>query len=472
MRLIVGNRDVTLADASDAERAWLAAYVTESVRSNGPDGYTSTDICYLDALGRFPGGLLPLVQRAAAREGFGVTLTDDRWPGAFPNSDAIDRLSANFRPYQREAVDQIVKHRRGIIRWPTGSGKSHLAAALPAMIPPDNHWLFVVGSKDLAHDVATRHGKVTGERARTIGGRSGTSPLLTCLTPQTAWARRRDPEMRRLLADADGIIIDEVHHVQAETYTFLADAAEQAYYRVGLSATPLDRSDGRVLGAIGHLGPIIHETRRKDLEASGWLVPASVKMAEFAISTWRGNRRSTRNYARQYSEQIMRNGDRNVLLAQIAEAALKPALVFCERVDHAQHLAGLINGYGIPAAHVDGGCSNRTRDEAIELLATGAIDVLVSTKVFATGVDIPPLRSVIVAGAGRATIPTVQRIGRGTRPYPGKDCFEVWDILDTGEPTFQAQARTRSRTYYADGHRPLVGPLGGPFRPSPFGDKG
>jgi len=60
----------------------------------------------------------------------------------------------------------------------------------------------------------------------------------------------------------------------------------------------------------------------------------------------------------------------------------------------------------------------------------GDLDVLVASKIFDQGIDIPQLDALILAGSGKSSARALQRIGRVIRNYPGKEKAIVVDFYD------------------------------------------
>ena len=79
--------------------------------------------------------------------------------------------------------------------------------------------------------------------------------------------------------------------------------------------------------------------------------------------------------------------------------------------------------------------------------------MLICSKIFQEGTDIPELRSVVIASGGKSVIEAVQKIGRGMRMSKGKgDSFEVWDIWDTGRKMLAKHAKSRRKAYTDEGY--------------------
>ncbi|RMD99267.1 MAG: hypothetical protein D6812_11860 [Deltaproteobacteria bacterium] len=109
-------------------------------------------------------------------------------------------------------------------------------------------------------------------------------------------------------------------------------------------------------------------------------------------------------------------------LLQYAREAKKPCLAFVERRQDAEIAAKL---YGPGAAAVHGGRSEEEREEVLQGLKAGKYEVAFCTKIWATGIDIPEIQSVVV-GRTRSKIQRVQRAGRALRVDSGKEFCEVW----------------------------------------------
>lgn len=77
------------------------------------------------------------------------------------------------------------------------------------------------------------------------------------------------------------------------------------------------------------------------------------------------------------------------------------------------------------------------------------LDVLLCSRVFNEGVDIPGLQSAINASGYRATIPTVQKPGRGLRVAEGKTQFTFIDFVDRQHELLLEHSRARAKVYKA-----------------------
>lgn len=123
-----------------------------------------------------------------------------------------------------------------------------------------------------------------------------------------------------------------------------------------------------------------------------------------------------------------------------------PGLVFVRKKRHATSLARIVGdklGITIPAVTSD--VQKDEREGLVAQMKSGASPVAVCTDVWSTGIDIPAVRWVLLAGAGQAPAGLKQRAGRGTRLADGKDGYVVynWEDVGVGSQRYQEQSRQR-----------------------------
>jgi DNA or RNA helicases of superfamily II len=75
--------------------------------------------------------------------------------------------------------------------------------------------------------------------------------------------------------------------------------------------------------------------------------------------------------------------------------------------------------------------------------------VIVCTTLADEGLDIPNLRSLVLAGGGKSSTRALQRVGRVLRPDKGKDYGYVVDIVDDIE-YFDEHAERRRKIYQTE----------------------
>ena len=437
MKLVVENMVTRVVDATIEERGWLKDYLVFNERKFNPwkrQFELKTQQFYNDNAGTFPGGYTRIVHSVGKELGYVVDVEDARRVPCKPDPAAdLEWLrhhpAANVDPitHQLEAVQAVWKRTRGVIKVPTGGGKTEIACGIAKSLKCN--WLFLVHRGDLLQQTADRfEARCPGEEAGVIGDSRWSEGRFTVAMFQTVYARLKagDPAMLEFLDSVEGVIVDECHTAAADTFWAVIMALPNAYFRVGLSATPLKHGTGRGTFVIAALGPLIYEVRAKLLQEIGVLSRPSIRfitVKQTAVRpTWQG----------VYSENIIKSKVRNAVLLDVARRAKKPCLLFVQQLSHGTLLHKMLTKAGIATENISGKETVPQRKAAIERLVRADIEVLICNVIFQEGVDIPSLASVVIGTGGASAIAALQRVGRGMRATKTKSTFEVWEIADKG----------------------------------------
>jgi superfamily II DNA or RNA helicase len=443
VRLLAGDAWTEVADLGDGEAKMLDDYLAAEVPGfrNSPayqrgvwDGRE-----HLFDGSRFPTGFVRLVVELARRSGRACEVVDRRSPAPVARPVAG---AAWLRPYQADAVEACLRRTRLVVQMPTGAGKSEVAVALGHLVPTP--WLVLVDSLDLMDQMAARYEARTGERAGRIGGGVRDVRRFTVAMFQTL-AERQDEEAAHLAA-VGGVVVDEAQVVPADRNYGLLMSIPNARWRVGISATPIGRMDGRDHRTIGALGPVGHVVPLAQLVDAGVVPRARVRFVGHDCPPGTGT------FAEVYEALVVLDEARNRLVCGIAAAAPRPTLVFVSRQDHGRALRAMMAGMGLRTEFVFGDTPLPGRRAALERVVRGDLDVLVAGKIFNKGVDVPELRGLVNAAAGRSAHDAVQRLGRGQRNSAGKDGFEFFDVDDRKNRWLRKHARERRLAYQAAGY--------------------
>lgn len=473
MWIEIGNTFTRVGQSTRDEIRWLAELLSfedqsktfyrdrrgKTVRRKGGPG----KVCMYSHLTQsFPAGLTAMVYEKAKLDGVALNILDNRTkPGPVdPNADL-----GWLHDFQRKGVDIGLQRTKGIWHVATSGGKTEMAVAL-MRATPDVNWLLLAPEKDLMHNAARRWEKRTGEPAGLIGDGILSIERVTAATFQTLAyklgytkrgakgdSRIDDQKVREFVNSVGGLIFDEVHQLPADTFYNVAMGIPNAYYRIGMSGTPLVRGDRKSLMAIAATGNVIYTISSKYLIDNGFASKPTIYVQPHECepgkhSTWQ----------KAYKQLITVSQLRNEKVAQAAIVCEKPALVFVKEIDHGRALTRLLGNRGLKVEFVWGDSKTPVRDRMIELLEWGDLDCIVCSVVFNTGTDIPEVRSIINAAAGKSIIQTLQRIGRGMRvtwDSQGelvKTKFTVYDFQDKGNTWLAKWARERLRSYMSEGH--------------------
>jgi superfamily II DNA or RNA helicase len=251
---------------------------------------------------------------------------------------------------------------------------------------------------------------------------------------QTAWNNRQSTllqkaQVRNVIQNCNALIIDEAHLAAVVTEE-IGNQAKNAYYRLGLSATPF-RTDNQEIRIEGTLGGKVCEVSASDLVERGFLVPPKIFVVN--ISTVEPGQ----TYHEVYNLNIINCWERNFRIKQFAEGMKAkgiPTLILVERMEHGNILEGMIED----AVFVPGGDKGEVdpsdeeknyRRRMLNAVENNEI-VLIATQWANVGVDAPKIACLILAGTSSSPVTTYQQVGRVLRCV-GKN---VEDSIKNGKP--------------------------------------
>ena len=212
------------------------------------------------------------------------------------------------------------------------------------------------------------------------------------------------------------IIIDEAHHVAAESWSAILRKYSAAKV-LGVTASPV-RRDGRGLGTYFKkliVGPSVREQTE-----DGFLSPARI-FAPPTVDT-SGLHLRMGDYRDDETEALMDTpaitGD--ALSHYQKHADGKPALVFCTSVAHAHHVADRFRKERVEAVALDGGTDRDVRRTAVQDYRDGKIRVIAQCEIATEGWDLPGVHCGIYLRPTMSLGLWIQMTGRCSRPSPGK----------------------------------------------------
>ena len=344
------------------------------------------------------------------------------------------RFKGELRPYQQQAVGDLLRQDMGVLRAATGAGKTVIALGMIAA--RQQPCLILVHTKELLYQWQDRIKTFLDVEPGIVGdGKFWLQPVTIAMV-QTARKRIRD------LADKFSyIIVDEAHRTPSKTFTEILSQCP-AKYVTGLTATPY-RSDG-LDDVIGwYCGAHRVEVDPRQLRDIGAVLEPEViwNQTQFEYP-----------YKDDYTKMISAlaaDESRNELIAKVinqAAARKETVLVTSDRVAHLQNLAERINPTHTHRI-LTGSLRKTARTEIVKDLAAGKVQILLSTlSLISEGFDAPGLSSLVLAAPVKYEGRLIQVVGRILRPAPGKTP-RIYDFNDRKQPILRHQARHRQTTY-------------------------
>lgn len=336
-----------------------------------------------------------------------------------------------LRTYQVAGVQRLRQafrqHRTVLCVLPTGGGKTVVAAWLvDSAVAMGKRVLFLAHRTELIeqasaklHEFGVAHGVIKSGHPRQDLARA-----VQVASVQTLVRRLAKAGTAAWLASFDLVVVDEAHHTAAGSYQQILDAYPRAKV-LGLTATPY-RLDGAGLGdSYEHLEAL---ATVPELIGGGFLVPTRTfapppPTALSAVHVRAGEFRV--DEAAHVLDQV--GPVQEIVDTWLRYAVGRVTVAFGCTVKHAARIAHAFTARGIPAAAIDGDSHPAVRDQALQDLASGRLQVLANCSLLTEGWDLPACAAVILARPTKSRSLWRQMVGRGMRSAPNKaDCL----ILD------------------------------------------
>lgn len=372
------------------------------------------------------------------------------------------------RSYQIEAVSSIYRYfgeKKGnpVLALPTGTGKSVIIAMLLQSIfykYPNQRVMILTHVKEL---IAQNYEKLLTLWPAAPAGLYSAGLKRKDLNGKITFAGIGSVVKKaEQFGHVDIVIIDEAHlvspHDETMYQTFLNAliTINPSLKVIGLTATPWRLGQGQItedgiftdicfditglqafnrLIAEGFLAPLIPRQTKQILDING----IHMRAGEF-------NQTELQNLVDKY---------------EITEAALKETielgherkhwLIFASGVEHACHIADMLNERGVSAIAIHSKMGDAERDKAILDFKAGKYKAAVNNNILTTGFDFPAIDLIVMLRPTCSVVLWIQMLGRGTRPFLGKENCLVLDFA---------------------GNTKRLGPINDPVIPRKKGEKG
>lgn len=410
-------------------------------------------------------GLLPFVLKLADKDGFKVKIVDERDSIKIKKSNLRAGLSI-LRKYQRKEVKKVLKFKltnipwlRGVLKHPTGSGKTFVIAGIIRAL--NKRTLIIVDGLELLYQTKADLEQALGFKIGIIGDQKFKLRKFTVATMQTLKVRRNNEGLIEYLGTVKVLVSDEAHRVdpaksgpESSAYSAILARCSKAFARLGFSATPLVRGDLGDVTLIGHSGEIISRIDRKYLEKKGWLAKVAIHIIKIRDPRLKGRRMK---YATVYDRGIINNDERNSIIIEEAIKAYKRGdltLILARRRNHGRKLYQMIKSHkSVPTLFFHGDTDIKKRKRIVRRLKKHPVPmVVVTTAILDQGVNIPEVKTIILAGGGASRIKSIQRVGRGSRPKKhGENKLTVIDFKDRTHEYLEQHSGERIAAYEAEG---------------------
>ncbi|MCA9195419.1 MAG: DEAD/DEAH box helicase family protein [Planctomycetales bacterium] len=402
-----------------------------------------------------PRGCLADVQSLLDELKIEASIRDERVSGS-----AIDvAFHGELRPEQKSATRNLLCHDTGVLSATTAFGKT--VVAIWMLAERGVNTLVLVHRKQLLDQWVHRLSEFLGISPKSIGRAGGGRKKLTGqIDVAIIQSLVHKGLVKDCVADYGHLIIDECHHLSAQSFELVARRTK-ARYILGLSAT-VNRKDGHHPIIFMQCGPVRHRVDAKS-EAIARPFKHSVVVRPTAFRPVSEANDDQRIQFQDLYRELIHDHDRNRMICEDVIQSIRDdrsPLVLTERKDHLdefatrlekhiRHVVVLKGGAGIKESRaIARRLSEIKPDEDRVLLATG--------RYIGEGFDDPRLDTLFLTlpVSWRGTI--AQYVGRLHRLHEGKTEVRVYDYADLNVPMLSRMFDRRCAGYESVGYTVLL----------------
>ena len=327
-----------------------------------------------------------------------------------------------LRDYQQEMKLRLFEewefHRNVMVQMPTGTGKTHLLAAIVRE--------FLRGSGSRVWIVAHRR-ELVDQIEETVSrhGMSKEDGRVRVMSIQWLSRNRKD-----MYEEPELIVIDEAHHALAETYRILWEKYPEAR-KLGMTATPC-RLNGK--GFMDLFDSLITSWTVAEFIGKGWLssfdyVSIRANSKEQRLIDSLKKRGADGDYqVKEMNEVLNRETSIGRLYESVERYAHgKKGIVYAVSIAHARRIAACYSAHGLESVAIDSRTPASERKELVDDFRRGKVKVLVNVDIFSEGFDCPDVEFVQLARPTLSLAKYLQQVGRGLRRSANKESCMLID---------------------------------------------
>lgn len=398
-----------------------------------------------------PRGALEETTALLSEAGVRTRLVDQRFSGT-----PLDvKFSGILRPEQQRAADAILSHDTGVLAAATAFGKTVVAAQIIAERKVNT--LVLVHRRQLLDQWRARLAEFLGLPEAAVGALGGGRRKLTgSIDVALIQSLNRGGEADDLISGYGQLIVDECHHLPAESFERVARRCP-AKYVLGLSATAT-RRDGHQAIIFMQCGPIrFRWTAKQGVQDHPFRHRVVIRTTEFA-PFWLpvdGNPEIHSLYDGIIADAARNDQIFEDVMACVVKERRSP-LVLTERREHLELLAARFRGFIKSVIVLHGGMGVRERRDAMKGLLTVSDSeerlILATGRYLGEGFDDARLDTLFLTMpiSWRGTL--AQYAGRLHRHHADKREVRIYDYADLSCPMLGKMFKRRLAGYKAIGY--------------------
>lgn len=332
--------------------------------------------------------------------------------------------------YQQRAIQTACEHEIGLFKFVTGAGKSEIMAGItklfqcPTIIIAEQR-IVIEQLKDrlelrnVVDEVGLFYGGETPTGQLVIVGSIqslSTPPKSLKKKKKTAYDKRvkRAKQFQELVGKCELLLVDEADKATASNYQKLFHSYYKGRRRYGFSGTPFD-PDKPVENLIlkEHLGSIIAECTRQEVEATGRIIPVTFTMIVVGED---GNKQEKIAFDIAERERIIDNVEFHDLVDKVVRGFPDDKTLILIDTCNVEDLGLTLECQIEDSRFIYGKTSKKQRNEALRAFENGDLKVLIGGKILKRGLDLKGgCDNLIIIGGGKLASDFDQKIGRAVR---------------------------------------------------------
>ncbi|MCR5676883.1 MAG: DEAD/DEAH box helicase [Agathobacter sp.] len=361
---------------------------------------------------------------------------------------------------------------RALLISATGTGKTY-ASAFAMRELGFKRVLFLVHRGQLARQTKKSYEKVFAKSVSMGLVGAGYSEYDADYVFATVQTLNRDEHLLTYARDAfDCIVLDEAHHVPADTYQKIMKHFTPKLW-LGMTATPDKKDDNiadrNVYEIFNH--QIAYEIRLQQAMEENLLCPFHYfGITDLSID---GDEDVARDFSELTSDERIKHIITQANYYGYSGDKVK-GLIFCSSIRETEELSRKFNEITNPETGrkyrtiaLNGSASEQERQQAFERLAADEgeagnssiepLDYIFSVEILNEGVDIVEVNQVIMLRPTQSPIVFIQQLGRGLRKADGKEYVVILDFIGNYANNFMIPiALSGDRTYNKDNIRRYI----------------
>mgnify|MGYP003106101213 FL=1 len=360
---------------------------------------------------------------------------------------------------------------RALLISATGTGKTY-ASAFAMRELGFKRVLFLVHRGQLARQTKKSYEKVFAKSVSMGLVGAGYHEYDADYVFATVQTLNRDEHLLQYDKDAfDCIVLDEAHHVTADTYQKIMKHFSPKLW-LGMTATPDKRDDnvaGRNVYELFNY-QIAYEIRLQQAMEENLLCPFHYfGITDLSIV---GDDKDNRDFSMLTSDERVKHIIQQANYYGYSGEKVK-GLIFCSSIKETQELSHKFNNIVNPdtgkyfrTIALNGDANEQERQDAFERLAMNEseanvhkqpLDYIFSVEILNEGVDIVEVNQVIMLRPTQSPIVFIQQLGRGLRKADGKEYVVILDFIGNYNNNFMIPiALSGDRTYNKDNIRRYI----------------